>query len=462
MGLLEDLNNYSIDYNRRIRGLPSEKQKAALAEAELLGATRPGLMPPEAMTDPEAKLKYLERSRKELEPFSTPGNPLYGGLSEFMAEQQKAELEEQYKQKRMQEIELGINFKDLPDDIALKYVNEAHELAGHPLLRQDANIKEAKKSLAAILKAPPSLQDEMIDAHNARFAGSTSKDIQAQIDQVEKAREELLKPMTELGKLYTDRERAAKSGARQEVLDAYDNLITKKTKEKSESEKPLSGLGKLISDKNAAIESSASKEIIDTFDAAIKGYREGSNIYIGTDESGRPIFAQSKGRPSPSPVDIEGGGPLHPKPTDMSALDAGRLELVKQAAKEVRDVKASLIKNGKVDRSLLFNTNVPFGGTPFSEGRKVNSRLMDAIEAKLRAETGAAAPEEEVKRIAERFRPSILDDDANVIDKLNRLEEFVSGVGKTMDPQNRFGGNPGKKDLSKMSDEELLKALGTK
>jgi hypothetical protein len=76
--------------------------------------------------------------------------------------------------------------------------------------------------------------------------------------------------------------------------------------------------------------------------------------------------------------------------------------------------------------------------TPFTEGREANTYLLDSIEAKLRAESGAAVPETEVSRAGKRFRPSPLDSDKGVKIKADLLADFLEGAFNKTQRDGRF------------------------
>jgi hypothetical protein len=127
-----------------------------------------------------------------------------------------------------------------------------------------------------------------------------------------------------------------------------------------------------------------------------------------------------------------------------------------------------------VDRTTLFTSNL-FGGLPFTEGRDVNRLIEDAVETKLRLETGAAANKDEVKRIAQRYRPSNADSDDTIIGKLAGLERYMQQSFNVLDPTgevrshisgNKIGVPPvsfdqayGELKKKGMSKEEIFKEL---
>ena len=118
----------------------------------------------------------------------------------------------------------------------------------------------------------------------------------------------------------------------------------------------------------------------------------------------------------------------------FSPEQAGRVGAMNSAIESLQGVRDKLIKpDGTVDRTTLFTSNL-FGGLPFTEGRDVNRLIEDAVETKLRLETGAAANKDEVKRIAQRYRPSNADSDDTIIGKLAGLERYMQQSFNVLDP----------------------------
>lgn len=121
-------------------------------------------------------------------------------------------------------------------------------------------------------------------------------------------------------------------------------------------------------------------------------------------------------------------GAVVPKPAAFTPESAAKAQMVEQALTYIPLIRAGLIlPNGNVDRENVANMNIR---TPFTEGRKLSTYVMDAVEAKLRAESGAAVPEPEVARAAKRFIPAIGDNDAQVKIKLNNLETYLKGTSE--------------------------------
>ena len=85
-----------------------------------------------------------------------------------------------------------------------------------------------------------------------------------------------------------------------------------------------------------------------------------------------------------------------------------------------------------IDRQLILTMEY---NVPFSKGRTLRSQYEDAIQTKLRLETGAAAPQPEVKNVMDRFMPTSLDSDETIIDKMQRFEKYFNTALELADPE---------------------------
>lgn len=121
---------------------------------------------------------------------------------------------------------------------------------------------------------------------------------------------------------------------------------------------------------------------------------------------------------------------------------AGRIAMVEQGAKNIMEVRDALVKtvDGKkvVDRGLIATMSFDlFGvkGVPGTEGRKQRSKFEDVASTKLRLETGAQANESEIQGLVDRFMPSLFDNDATIIDKMDRMTKFFERSLEETDPE---------------------------
>lgn len=114
----------------------------------------------------------------------------------------------------------------------------------------------------------------------------------------------------------------------------------------------------------------------------------------------------------------------------LSPEQAAKVQLVQQGQRNAAEFAQMLFPDGKnVDRTLLATMAVRAPGT---DGRTAYSLVYDAIEAKLRAESGAAVPESEVQRMSKRLVPSVMDNDETIRTKMRMLDAFLQGADTQM------------------------------
>lgn len=143
---------------------------------------------------------------------------------------------------------------------------------------------------------------------------------------------------------------------------------------------------------------------------------------VGVNEDGTPKLAP-QGRPAikSALVDVNTG--------TMSPENAAKTQLVDGALADLREFRDMVIPDGKVNRTILAGLAAPgMSGIPGTDSRKAYSLIYNAIEAKLRAQSGAAVPELEVVREVARFVPNILDNEKTILSKMDRLEGFLKGT----------------------------------
>ena len=117
----------------------------------------------------------------------------------------------------------------------------------------------------------------------------------------------------------------------------------------------------------------------------------------------------------------------------LSPQQAGQFSMLLLASQEIKQFRSAILDaDGNVNRKTLFETATSL---PFSAGRDAKALIFDAIEAKLRLESGAAVPEKEVERIAVRFYPSLKDNDATIRNKIDRLEQYLDTAVDVADPK---------------------------
>lgn len=170
---------------------------------------------------------------------------------------------------------------------------------------------------------------------------------------------------------------------------------------------------------------------------------------IQATEGGKPPSGYRWKEGEPGVLEPIPGGPA----TVLSPEQAAKTELLQNGIKDVERFRELVFKDGKPDRALLAAMMAPGGGIPGTDSRLAYSYIYNAVEAKLRAESGAAVPEAEVTRMAKRFVPSALDNDKTIESKVDRLGEFLGGS------LGRVKGQPGAgtqgRDAPKPKDDPL-------
>jgi hypothetical protein len=130
----------------------------------------------------------------------------------------------------------------------------------------------------------------------------------------------------------------------------------------------------------------------------------------------------------------------------LAAESASKLTLISQAISDLESVEKKLFtKEGRFLRGLAAAANIPGGRLPGipsvgfgTKAREISSEINNALEAKLRIETGAAATQEEFDRLQDRFGITAFDTAASAKSKLRRLKEFMKNARVTIDPTGRF------------------------
>lgn len=132
------------------------------------------------------------------------------------------------------------------------------------------------------------------------------------------------------------------------------------------------------------------------------------------------------------------GGPA----TKLPAETAGRLGLMQAAKPGLEEAKKYFLDESRPGPMVLSGDEKPSAGgalvgmgkmaigqatSSFEIGRQ-RRNIRIAIEAALRTATGAAAPEEEVRRYTDMYAPSIYDDLKTRKQKIEALERFMSSA----------------------------------
>lgn len=170
--------------------------------------------------------------------------------------------------------------------------------------------------------------------------------------------------------------------------------------------------------------------------------------YTYTDEGGNLINAmvdvahiagQGGQKPQPGALSVgpDGTVNLGTKTEKSMTVEAGtKAAMMQQAMKDLQSAQPLLFnEDGTVNRMNAANAWI---NTPGTDGRLVYSYYFNAINAKLRAESGAAVPEEEVRRGMKVFMPSPLDNDKTAQEKIQRLHQFMNTALANIDSTGRL------------------------
>ena len=118
----------------------------------------------------------------------------------------------------------------------------------------------------------------------------------------------------------------------------------------------------------------------------------------------------------------------------LTPEQAGRFAGLNQAMEDIQSIQKLIEPTpGKIDRTVIFSAQL--GGIPFTKGRDLNSLMNDAIDAKTRASTGAAATDGERRDFNETYKPAVQDSDSLIRSKLTRLNRFMQMSVDVMDPK---------------------------
>ena len=158
----------------------------------------------------------------------------------------------------------------------------------------------------------------------------------------------------------------------------------------------------------------------------------------------------------------------------MSADATGKGLMISQAISDLEVVEKLLFpKPGVFNRTLALGARGNLPEWAVKDAQTVMSNMQNAVNAKLRIETGAQANPSETENIMARFFPSgVKDSEASARNKVSRLKDFMVRGKFVLDPQGKLviveppkeAKKPDlslgkKKDPAAMSDAELLKAL---
>lgn len=142
---------------------------------------------------------------------------------------------------------------------------------------------------------------------------------------------------------------------------------------------------------------------------------------------------------------IGGGGPLMngqpaiqqgiiptAPPQGEKSGEAGRQQLAQTGIEALNQFKGLVFnQDGTLNNVNLMNS---WANTPKTEGRRLSQLAENAIDAVIRAATGAALNQQEMKEYSRRYVPSPFDNEATIKAKVQQLDSFLNGYLEKMDP----------------------------
>jgi len=178
-------------------------------------------------------------------------------------------------------------------------------------------------------------------------------------------------------------------------------------------------------------------------------YKKRMEDASGMIPSGVPQVGGQRTQRNLEPTEFDVLGPTKWAPKKgLPAESAGKLTMIQQALSDLETVEKGLFKGDEFKRGLAFRANVPGGQAPFigrvipdtlgGRGTNIGSAMNNALEAKLRIETGAAATQEEFNRIRDRFAITSFDTGSSARNKIRRLKDFMKNAAITVDPTGKF------------------------
>ena len=115
----------------------------------------------------------------------------------------------------------------------------------------------------------------------------------------------------------------------------------------------------------------------------------------------------------------------------VSVGDVGKITALAEAFRTFRGFESRIVNpiTNEVDRTVIAAGQevLGFQGIPFTQGRQVRQEFRDALESRIRIESGAAVPEAEIDRMMDRLFPAVFDTDQAIRSKLKRTGRFFSG-----------------------------------
>lgn len=181
---------------------------------------------------------------------------------------------------------------------------------------------------------------------------------------------------------------------------------------------------------------------------------------VGLPGGGKAMIPLPKAQLGQAPIQTE-------PPKGASAAEAGKIQLA-QSGLDAYSQARNLIVDPKTGKSNWGNLGNAVGpGVPWTQGKQIKGLIMRSMDAIVRAATGAALSNQELKAYTDMYSPSVFDNEQTVQGKLKGLQGFLNGYLEKMDPtgtQRMRIGTPTtpQQNTGPMTAEDYLKKKGLK
>ena len=208
-------------------------------------------------------------------------------------------------------------------------------------------------------------------------------------------------------------------------------LADAKAKIASRNAKPVAKFGALGGDRVFNRFTGEVRDIGGGRPGQVAGFKPPKGFRVKLDTQGQPVVDQF-GRPEVEPIP---GGPQARLPAET----AGRLAFAKEGLAQLDNVER-FFQEGKFTAGARIQQVLGVG-----EVGRLQRDVGIAIEAALRAATGAAAPEQEFQRFRNFFAPSADDTVTTAVNKIQRLRRLTARIAQDI---SRGRGGPGQQALA--------------
>jgi len=306
---------------------------------------------------------------------------------------------------------------------------------------QAATQKAAQKEFLArsafdILQAPPEAQAQMHDdmIHQGIQSGALPQEAASEIGQFGEDDIIEMQSLVRGGQEFKDVVGTAKGSLQERKLEYQIRDLERKEQNSLQQEKLLESLlGRGPSDSqivSSAIETNISSGVNESI-AQLQQERD--RLLPALTNKGVVEVVKSKISQIDNQIKFQRSLDKEKRKLEekMTPEQAGKVSLIRSGANQLEEaIKLITDKSGKFNDIDVANLAI---GTPFTTGRNARGLMLNAINAQLRSESGAAVPEEEVERAFQRFVPRMGDNQKTrqaKVDSLRALFKETERISK--------------------------------